>query len=186
MHKSRGFTLIELMVTIAVLAIIAMMAAPSFGNLIARKQLDTMTKDFALLFGEARGQTISLRKNITIKLTCPTNLAGDIECPPNTLTTYSWVSSNSDIELTSEAIDVVFSGLGVAKQREKLVDNPVCHPEPPVSPTPCDTDPEDNPRKIPQIVPLEFTLCNAKIGESRTIHVSKVGTVDAITTGICS
>lgn len=36
-RKEQGFTLIELMVTIAVMAIIAMMAAPSFGDLVARK-----------------------------------------------------------------------------------------------------------------------------------------------------
>ena len=32
-RKEQGFTLIELMVTIAVMAIIAMMAAPSFGDM---------------------------------------------------------------------------------------------------------------------------------------------------------
>lgn len=34
MKKNKGFTLIELMVTIAVLAIVAMMAAPSFIKLV--------------------------------------------------------------------------------------------------------------------------------------------------------
>lgn len=184
--KNQGFTLIELMVTVAVMAIIAMMAAPSFGNLVARKQLDTTARDFALIFGETRGQAISLRKPITLKLECPNDANGQLNCEPNTSTTFHWVSPRNDIELTSDAIDVVFSGLGTAKQREKLIDNPVCNPDPLVSPTPCDTNPADNPRKIPQIVPLEFTLCNVKIGESRTIHVSKVGTVDAITTGTCS
>lgn len=185
-RKEQGFTLIELIITIAVLAIIATMAAPSFGNLVARKQLDMTTKDFALIFGETRGQAISLRKPITLKLECPNDVNGTPNCEPNTSTTFHWVTPRDDIELTSDAIDVVFSGLGTAKQREKLIDNPVCNPNPPISPTPCDTNPADNPRKIPQIVPLEFTLCNAKIGESRTIHVSKVGTVDAITTGTCS
>ena len=185
-RKEQGFTLIELMVTMAVMAIIAMMAAPSFGNLVARKQLDTTARDFALIFGEVRGQAISLRKPITLKLECPNDVNGTPNCEPNTSTTFHWVTPRDDIELTSDAIDVVFSGLGTAKQREKLIDNPVCNPNPPISPTPCDTNPADNPRKIPQIVPLEFTLCNAKIGESRTIHVSKVGTVDAITTGTCS
>jgi type IV fimbrial biogenesis protein FimT len=189
--KNQGFTLIELIVTIAVMAIIAMMAAPSFGDLVARKQLDTIARDFALIFGETRGQAISLRKPITLKLACPTETDSitaetKVVCPANTATSFSWISPRDDIELTSDAIDVVFSGLGTAKQREKLIDNPVCNPNPPVSPTPCDTNPADNPRKIPQIVPLEFTLCNVKIGESRTIHVSKVGTVDAITTGTCS
>lgn len=190
-RKEQGFTLIELMVTIAVMAIIAMMAAPSFGNLVAKKRLDTAARDFALVFGEARGQAISLRKNITIKLTCPTEAdpsSGEtkIVCPANTATTFSWISPDDDIELTSDAIDVVFTGLGSAKQREKLIDNPVCDPVPPETSTPCDTDPANNPRKIPQIVPLEFTLCNAEIETSKTILVSKTGTVDSITTGACS
>ena len=186
MQKNKGFTLIELIVTIAVIAIIAMMAAPSFGNLVARKQLDLTTKEFALLFGETRGQAIVLRKPITLKLECPSDGAGKPNCPQNSSTELSWVSPNEAIQLTSDPIDVIFSGLGTAKQREKLVDNPVCNPTPPISPTLCDTKPDENPRKIPQAVPLEFTLCNKKIGESRTIHVSKVGTVDAITTGTCS
>lgn len=185
-QKENGFTLIELLVTIAVLAIIATMAAPSFGDLIARKQLDMTTKEFALLFGETRGQAIVLRKSITLKLECPDDGSGKQNCPPNTSSLLYWVSPNKNIELISDPIDVVFSGVGVAKQREKLIDNPVCNPKPPVSPTPCDTHPDDNPEKIPQVVPLEFTLCNKKIGESRTIHVSKVGTVDTITRGTCS
>ncbi|WP_180039397.1 Tfp pilus assembly protein FimT/FimU [Acinetobacter sp. YH12218] len=186
MQKNNGFTLIELMVTIAVMAIIAMLAAPSFGNLIARKQLDMTTKEFALLFGEVRGQAIVLRKPITLKLECPDDGSGKQVCPPHTPSVFHWVSPNEDIALSSDSIDVVFTGLGIAKQREKLIDNPVCNPKPAVTPTPCDTDPDDNPEKIPQVVPLEFTLCNKKIGESRTIHVSKVGTVDTITMGTCS
>lgn len=38
-NKNQGFTLIELMVTIAVMAIIAMMAAPSFGNMRINQKL---------------------------------------------------------------------------------------------------------------------------------------------------
>ncbi|USA52357.1 prepilin-type N-terminal cleavage/methylation domain-containing protein [Acinetobacter sp. C32I] len=187
MGKSQGFTLIELMVTIAVFAVIATLAVPSFGNLITRKRLDTTAKDFALFFGETRGQAISLRKNITLKLICPTQTdpvtaQTKIVCPKNTATLFYWVSPRNDIELTSDKIDVVFSGLGSAKQRTKAVNNPVCN-----APTPnlCDTDPTNNPRQIPEIVPLEFTLCNASIHESRTILVSKIGTVDGIRTGTC-
>ncbi len=189
-RKEQGFTLIELIITIAVLAIIATIAAPSFGNLVAKRKLDTTARDFALIFGEARGQAISLRKNITIKLSCPTEVDLDtnktkVVCPANTATTFSWISPDDDIELISDAIDVIFTGIGTAKQREKLIDNPVCNLVSPATTTPCDTNPDDNPRKIPQIVPLEFTLCNSKIKTSKTIFVSKTGTVDTITTGVC-
>ncbi|EYT46389.1 prepilin-type N-terminal cleavage/methylation domain protein, partial [Acinetobacter sp. 478810] len=40
-----GFTLVELMVTIAVMAIIAMMAAPSMSNLLESKRLDGNQRD---------------------------------------------------------------------------------------------------------------------------------------------
>ena len=180
--KNHGFTLIELMVTIAVLAIIAMMAAPSFGNLVAQKQLDTMTRDLTLIFGEARGQAISLRKNITIQLTCPINNEDQIECQPNTVTKLSWVSKKPDITLTSDPVDVIFSGLGNAKQRTKLIDNPNYDAS---QDTDMTKNPPVNPEKIEEILPLTFTLCNSKIYESRTITIAKNGVVESVTKGGC-
>ena len=58
MQKNRGFTLIELMVTIAVLAIIATMAAPSFMQMIRKNQLTADTRDFVDLLSEVRSEAI--------------------------------------------------------------------------------------------------------------------------------
>ena len=60
MRFIRGFTLIELMVTIAVFAVIAMMAAPSFGNLVSKKTARYISK--RLCFSFRRGTRSS---NIT-------------------------------------------------------------------------------------------------------------------------
>lgn len=58
MGKNWGFTLIELMVTIAVLAIVAMMAAPSFINTVRKNQLIGGTRDFVDVLTEMRSEAI--------------------------------------------------------------------------------------------------------------------------------
>ncbi|MGE8557210.1 MAG: pilus assembly FimT family protein [Acinetobacter sp.] len=57
-RKEQGFTLIELMITIAVLAIIATMAAPSFTQTIRKNQLTSDTRDFVNLLAETRSEAI--------------------------------------------------------------------------------------------------------------------------------
>ncbi|MEN8425560.1 prepilin-type N-terminal cleavage/methylation domain-containing protein [Acinetobacter schindleri] len=184
MQKEKGFTLIELMVTIAVLAIIAMIAAPSFGEMLTKQRLNTLARDFANLVTDARGHAISSRKNITIKLDCPMSDSGSKECPENTETLYYWNKSLNDTELKSLSLDdVVFSGLGLAKQRTAMIDNPNYDPS---RPEDLMADPPVNPKKIQVVVPLEFTFCNSKIKQSRTIYISSVGTVDRIESGVCS
>ncbi|MEJ8517869.1 prepilin-type N-terminal cleavage/methylation domain-containing protein, partial [Acinetobacter baumannii] len=53
-----GFTLVELMVTIAVMAIIALMAAPSMSNLLESKRLDANQRDLINTLSEAKSQAI--------------------------------------------------------------------------------------------------------------------------------
>ncbi len=65
----RGFTLIEMMVALTVLAIVLSVAAPSFGNLLASNRLSTQTSEFIgalnLARSEAvrRAQPVALRSN---------------------------------------------------------------------------------------------------------------------------
>lgn len=177
---NHGFTLIELMVTIAVMAIIATIAAPSFGNMIAEKRLESDTRELALILGDARGQAATLRKNITIKF----------EIGTNTSTIYYWMPKYPNIQLDNkdnevDFSDVIFTPVGIPKQRTKLIDNTVCKVIPP-TPNPCFIDPINNPLKVEQILPLKFKLCNSKIGKSRIINVSLNGTIQQIEKGECS
>lgn len=163
MYKSQGFTLIELMITIAVLAIIAMMAAPSFGNAIKKQQLNNTAKELAYLFGQARAQSAALRKQVTIKFTSGTNDA----------TTFYWTSKNSDIRLTSDTTDVVFQPIGLVTKRNKQIDNPSFNPLLPENNT-------TNPKKIDQVVPLVFTVCSTKLATSKEISISRTGVIEKI------
>ncbi|EXS23190.1 pilus assembly FimT family protein [Acinetobacter pittii] len=92
-----GFTLVELMVTIAVMAIIAMMAAPSMSNLLESKRLDENQRDLINTLSEAKSQAILGRQDVSINLN---------STALNTPTSLNWKSaSNSTLELKNIAAD---------------------------------------------------------------------------------
>lgn len=63
---SSGFTLIELMVTIAVLAIIAGIAAPNISTQLADQRVKSTTATLANALKEAKAESIIRRQNITL------------------------------------------------------------------------------------------------------------------------
>jgi type IV fimbrial biogenesis protein FimT len=64
----RGFTLIELMVTVAVLAILVMLAAPSFRNAIMNVRMSAQVNDLMSDLALARSEAI--KRNLTV-IVCP-------------------------------------------------------------------------------------------------------------------
>ncbi|WP_411688614.1 GspH/FimT family pseudopilin [Acinetobacter indicus] len=68
MRKSQGFTLIELMVTIAVLAVIATLAVPSFSNVLAHQSLKKTTLELKSSLQEARSQALLTRASTIVCL----------------------------------------------------------------------------------------------------------------------
>ena len=63
---SSGFTLIELMVTVAVLAIIVGIAAPNISNQLANQRVKSTTATLANALKEAKVESILRRQNITV------------------------------------------------------------------------------------------------------------------------
>ncbi|KXZ68461.1 GspH/FimT family pseudopilin [Acinetobacter venetianus] len=68
MEKNRGFTLIELMVTIAILAIIVTLAAPSFGNMMTEQKLNASTRELALAINQAKSQAAMMKTTVALCL----------------------------------------------------------------------------------------------------------------------
>lgn len=171
MENSRGFTLIEMAVTIAILSVIAVMVIPPMSDLIAKQRLNTTAKDLAYVFGQARAQSAVLRKEVAVKFTNGTNDA----------TSFYWVSKYDDVRLTSDTTDVVFQPIGLVTIREKEIDNPAFNPSQPENST-------TNPKKIKQPVPLVFTVCSQKLSSSKQISISKTGVIQKIEdkSGVCS
>lgn len=67
-NKQKGFTLIELMVTIAVLVIIAMMAAPSFGTMLNKQNLNKSSSELIATLSKARAKAALERREVTVAI----------------------------------------------------------------------------------------------------------------------
>ena len=67
----RGFTLIELMVTLTVMAIALSLAAPSFANLLASNRISTQTNELVGALNLARSEAVRRGQPVTL-------LAGDV------------------------------------------------------------------------------------------------------------
>lgn len=62
----RGFTLIELMVTIAIMAILISLAAPSFTTMIANQRVKGAAADLHIALTKARGEALKLNAEVTL------------------------------------------------------------------------------------------------------------------------
>lgn len=146
MQKNKGFTLIELMVTIAVLAIIAMIAGPSFSNMLLKQNLKKSTQELANVLVQARSKAVLERREVTVQLN--TSAVAD------SLTQLNWMPEGKAVLKTGSPTSITFLATGLIKSAT------------------ADTS---------------FTICEKASGElSRTVSISRMGTIQQITEGTCS
>lgn len=66
-RHSTGFTLIELMIAIAVLAIVLVLAGPSYSDFVQRRQLNTLAVDLVAGIHLARSEAITQRDTVSLQ-----------------------------------------------------------------------------------------------------------------------
>ena len=115
-RKKQGFTLIELMITIAILAIIAMMAAPSFGNLLLKQNLNRSTQDLISTLNAARSTAVLERREMTVDLNQNTQTA-------NTTATLYWLPKGEAVLASSSPKSITFQLSGAVKDHAADIEN---------------------------------------------------------------
>ena len=65
-HRARGFTLVELMVVLSVLAILLAMATPSMTQLVATQRVRSMASDLHVALVRARSEAVKRNASVTI------------------------------------------------------------------------------------------------------------------------
>lgn len=99
--KSRGFTLIEVLVVIAITGILTTIALPSFTQSLAQKRLEGAANELSADLHYAKSQSVSLNSNVTLLTS-----AGGYTIS-SAITTYKTVILTPEIRLTN-AIAVTF------------------------------------------------------------------------------
>ncbi|WP_313033782.1 GspH/FimT family pseudopilin [Acinetobacter sp.] len=105
--KQQGFTLIELMITISIFAIIATMAAPSFGDMMLSQNLNKSTQDLILTLNEARSKAALERRPVKVQLNLSTTPIN------NTDNQLNWMPAGKAILKSGSPTSITFQITGL-------------------------------------------------------------------------
>ena len=125
--KNQGFTLIELMVTVAIMAIIAMMAAPSFGDMILSQNLNKSAQSMISVLNEARAQAVLTRQDVTVNLSIdPVSPTSDQLAKMKQKTLFGWSPSGKSA-LKAAVNPIVFDMTGKLSSSTVDIQIEVCN-----------------------------------------------------------
>jgi type IV fimbrial biogenesis protein FimT len=116
MRRARGLTLIELMTVIAIAAILAAVAVPSFTKIIATQRLKSAASNLQIALLSARSEAIKRNTNVCMS-TSTTNCTSTSSWNggwyvTNGATTYATYPAYSSLSITGPTTGVTYQGSG--------------------------------------------------------------------------
>ncbi len=112
-NLERGFTLVELMVTVAIMGVVAAFAVPNMTRQMAEGRMKSTARILESTFKEAKAESLIRRKNVTVTYTAKTatsdgtlTLSVGVGAKKKQLAEYS-LDSRSSIDMTP-ASSVIF------------------------------------------------------------------------------
>lgn len=120
-HHQTGLTLIELMVTLSVIAILATVAAPSLQNMIERNQLQTLTNNMVSNLYFARSEAAKRGFNISLCATNNTQTACDADATSFANGWIIFTDYDKNASLTPDTTKFDTNGDGLANEVEEIL-----------------------------------------------------------------
>lgn len=130
-ERSRGFTLVELMVTVAVVAILATIAAPSMTSMLRNSRVKSQMEDVTASLQLARSE--AMRRNVRVTA-CPSS--DGLTCGASTTRWIAFWTDNtkspaetvvlvdktapSSVKITGSAGEIVFNSSGMLIPRSTV------------------------------------------------------------------
>jgi type IV fimbrial biogenesis protein FimT len=118
--SERGFTLIELMVTVSVAAILAMIAVPSYNEAMLGSKLNTLANNFVASAQLARSEAI--KRNAAVTLAAPSGAWKDgWEVRDGGTVLYTQGPFPNDFRLAGNVTSISFNPTGIGATCARLV-----------------------------------------------------------------
>lgn len=114
--QQQGFTLIELMITLAVAAILLAIAAPSFRTMIINHEAQAQSEQLLSALQLARSEAVKRSRPVSI---CPTNSSED-DCGSDWSEGYLVVVDGADSGSTSVTVDEVLGVFDVSNDDAQI------------------------------------------------------------------
>ncbi|GGD04995.1 GspH/FimT family pseudopilin [Halopseudomonas salina] len=117
MKSVKGFTLIELMIAIAVLALVTVIGFPAFSGIFERSRADSDLSDLLRAFSLARLEAINHSEDVNVSALTDDDWTQDLEIVRDgtVIRRYAGLPSGATITATGDVDTIVFDSLGGLK-----------------------------------------------------------------------